>query len=472
MKNRLVWHCGHVRYGNKMIGEMSLTTVADVTEGRLTGADAAFSRVSTDTRQLQAGDLFVALCGENFDGHAFLGQAEDAGAVAAVVSEPVQTELATVCVRDTRLALGQIAAVNRSRFSGPVVAITGSCGKTTCKEMVAAILSCRGNVLATQGNFNNEIGVPLTLLSIGNEHDFAVIEMGAAKAGDIAYLSDFVAPDVAMVTNVSAAHLKGFGSIDTIAVTKGEIYGGLPADGVAVINHDDGFAALWREAVRPRRITTFSLNDSSADFHATNVNRDVDGVRFAMVTPGGDTDISIALPGDHNVSNALAAAAMAMTAGASISDVREGLANVEAVTGRMRRQAGVSGATVIDDTYNANPASVKAAIDVLAQAAGKKVLVLGDMAELGENAEQYHRDVGEYAIGKIDSFFSAGELSALAAQAFGEAATSFTDKAAMTAKLRSIITQDYTVLIKGSRSSHMEEVVAALTDASDSTGEQ
>lgn len=452
---------------------MSLANIASALQGELVGADARFQRVSTDTRDIKAGDLFVALVGERFDGHDFIAEAGAGKASAVLVSRQVDIELPQLKVADTRIALGKLAELQRDAFAGSVAAITGSSGKTTTKEMLASILRCRsggssGNtekVLATQGNFNNEIGVPLTLLGLRADQDFAVIELGASAAGDVAYLVQLVKPHVAMITNVMPAHVEGFGSIEAIAEAKAEIYQGLTEQGTAIINSDDGFASYWQSIVGDTQTLTFSgRGNNSADIYACDPQLSPRGSRFTLCTPIGETPITLALLGRHNVSNAVAACAAAYILGADLEDMKSGLSSVQPLNGRLKSHQNNSGAVVIDDSYNANPGSCRSAIDVLEQFAGRRILVLGDMAELGAEAEKHHQEVGQYAKDKkIDALFSVGTYGQLVADAFGKEGHCFPNKAELIQAARSMLAKDAVVLVKGSRSSAMEEVVEALT---------
>ncbi|MBD2859736.1 UDP-N-acetylmuramoyl-tripeptide--D-alanyl-D-alanine ligase [Spongiibacter sp. KMU-158] len=445
-----------------MIASLTLHDVAQVTGGSVVGdAQLAFDRVGTDTRKLSSGSLFIALAGENFDGHDFLSTAKEAGAIASVVAHS-EGVLPEVVVDDTQLALGQIAGLNRGNFNGGLVGLTGSSGKTSTKEMVAAILAEAGSVYATRGNLNNEIGVPLSLLELDSQHQFAVIEMGAAKAGDIAYLCQFVKPKVAILTNAQPAHIAGFGSLDGVASTKGEIFTALEAGGVAVINADDQYAALWQNMASHCSQKLFSI-EKTADVWASEITPKANGgSEFLLHTEQGDRFVSLPLSGKHMVANALAATAAAMAVGANLDHVVTGLASLKSVSGRLYRQT-ISGVTLIDDSYNANPGSVKAAIDVLATSVGRKVLVLGAMAELGADAQAMHVDVAKYASeAGIDLLLVCGAYAELMAAAFdksAERAVAFVDKAELTQDLIKQTKENDTILIKGSRSSAMDRVV-------------
>lgn len=453
---------------------MRLSTIADLLGGKLIGDDAEFHSVSIDSRTLKKGDLFIALNGENFDGHGYVNAAANTGALAAMVAHVVETPLPLIVVADTHLSLGRLAALWRARFPGPLVAITGSNGKTTVKEMIASILRQSGPVLATTGNLNNDIGVPLTLLRLREEHGAAVIEMGASAGGEIGYLSALAEPTVAIITNAAPAHLQGFGSVEDVAHAKGEIFEGLSEDGVAIINVDDKFAPLWKELAGDRRRITFGLkNNADVTAEASSVvGRLEKGAfisAFSMKTPHGNVDIELKLAGQHNVLNALAATAAALAAKASLDNVKKGLEELRPVAGRLQLKLGVNQSRIIDDTYNANPGSLRAAVDVLAAMEGYTILVLGDMAELGADELQIHSEMGAIARScKIDALFALGNLSRNAVATFGDGAHHFADHDGLSAALRKHIAQQptpVTILVKGSRSSRMERIVEALIDA-------
>ncbi len=446
---------------------MQLSQIAPVLHGRLVGGDAQCSAVSTDTRSIQPGDLFIALKGERFDGAQFVAQAAEAGAVAAIVNEGSQLHGVTcpvLYVADTRLALGALAAWWRRRFDLSLVAITGSNGKTTVKEMLAAILRAHAGgeerVLATRGNFNNDIGMPLTLLKLCESHRYAVIEMGMNHAGEIDYLTRIAQPDAALVNNASGAHLQGLGSVEGVARAKGEIFAGLPAQGTAVINADDAHAALWRTLAGRHRVYDFALTHDAAvkgDWQAQGY-----GGLLRAHTPAGELQVLLHVPGEHNARNALAAATAALALHVPLATIAQALAAFGGVAGRLQRKPAVHGATLIDDTYNANPASMRAALEVLAQAPGKRIFVLGDMGELGENAAQFHREIGIAAreLG-IDRLFALGELSALAVGEFGTGARHFSGIEDLQKELEQGLDAQTTVLVKGSRFMRMERVVQA-----------
>lgn len=439
----------------------SLTQVAQWLGARLQGDDVVFHGVSTDSRQLEPGMLFVALQGPNHDGHDHVTAAQAAGAVAAVVARPLPIDIPQLVVDDTLLALGEMAAAWRQTLGTPLVAITGSNGKTTVKEMCAAIFSQVGPTLATNGNLNNNIGVPLTLLRLSAEHRYGVIEMGANHAGEIAYLTRMVAPQVALITNAGSAHLEGFGSLEGVASAKGEIYGGLAEDGVAIINADDRFAPLWHELTEGRRVITFGAD---ADVSATY---QVDEKGQLLLWRGLDHECAFTLPllGEHNLRNALAASAAALALELDSSVIAKGLQGMKPVQGRLYLRSGLENATIIDDSYNANPASLIAGLKVLAGFSGKRYLALGDMGELGEGAQAMHREMGEQALQLgIDRLYAYGALSRAACEGFGSEGRHFSEQQQLIDALRPNLHADVTVLVKGSRSSHMDRVADALCE--------
>lgn len=440
---------------------LSLSHVAKETGGQLLG-DASFVNVCTDTRSLQQGDLFVALGGDNFDGNRFVAAAANGGACAAIISADADVDIPTVQVTDTRMALGIIARMNRRQFNGPVIALTGSAGKTTTKEMVASILAEMGAVLATKANLNNEIGVPLTLLAIDKQHDYAVVEMGASRAGDIAYLTQFAEPTISVLTNAMPVHIEGFGNVETIAKTKGEIFECLPANGAAVINLDDRFCSQWRQQAGAAVVTTFSKANTAADFYASEIQLHNTGVTsFNLHAQGKNIAINLGLLGEHNIVNALAASVAAVAAGASLAQLKLGLEKVQPVSGRLKPFVH-SGQTIIDDSYNASPGSVKAAIDVLAGFTGMRCLVLGTMGELGDMASASHREVAVYAREKgIEQFVMVGEYAELAVAAFGAGGRAYVELDQLLSAL-DVLMPSSVILIKGSRSARMERAVDAL----------
>lgn len=451
-----------------MLKPLSLNEVAGALQGRVVGADVTFAAVSTDSRAIEPGQLFIALTGPRFDGHDYLADVAAKGAVAALVEREVAgAPLSQLVVKDTRIALGQLGALNRAAFTGRVAAVTGSSGKTTVKEMLASILRTQGDVLATRGNLNNDLGAPLTLLQLAPEHQSAVIELGANRVGEIAYTVALTRPQVAIITNAGTAHVGEFGGQDKIVLAKGEILEGLAADGVAILNRDDKAFDTWQARADGRRVSSFGLHDARADFHASDVKRDARGCPgFTLQGPAGEAAVQLNLLGEHNVTNALAAAAAAHALGVPLVGIVSGLHNLQPVKGRAVAQLATNGMRVIDDSYNANPASICAAIDILAGFSGRTVLVLGDMGELGAWAESSHREVGTYAIGKVTALYAVGPLMSHAVQAFGSAGRHFADQASLIQALAEEASTT-TILIKGSRSAAMDKVVAALCGSSE-----
>lgn len=452
-----------------MFESMTFSDLTAPLDARAVNGDCRFDGVSTDSRAIQPGQLFVALTGPRFDGHEYLEQVAAKGAVGALVEREVPgVALPQLVVLDTRKALAQLGAMNRNAFvDRPVAAITGSSGKTTVKEMLASIMRTRGPVLATRGNLNNELGVPLTLLELAPEYTSAVIELGASRVGEIAFTVSLTKPHVAVLTNAGTAHVGEFGGPDRIVEAKGEIIEGLDANGVAVLNRDDKAFDIWRKRAGSRKVLGFALGDPSADLHASDISRDVRGcASFTLHSPLGSAPVQLNLLGTHNVANALAAAAAAYALGVSLDGIVTGLNNVQPVKGRAVAQMTASGLRVIDDTYNANPGSVNAAVDILTSFPGRKVLVLGDIGELGDWAEQGHRDVGAYARGKVCALYAVGPLMTHAVEAFGEHAHHFATQAELITALASEQEQNTTLLIKGSRSAAMENIVAALCGSS------
>lgn len=446
-----------------------LTDILLAVDGRLAGADAFFSGVTIDSRRIEPGQLFVALRGERFDGHDFLEKAGESSAAAALVErEYEEIDIPQVVVADTRIALGHLGARARDGFHGQVAAVTGSSGKTTVKEMLASILRAahggsESAVLATRGNLNNELGVPLTLLELSADHRAAVIELGASHPGEIAWTVSLTRPQVAIITNAGLAHVGEFGGPEKIVQAKGEILEGLPADGVAVLNRDDPAFDIWAARAAGRQVLDFAVQAPAA-FMAQEVGRDERGCpNFLLQTPQGAVRVQLNLLGEHNVGNALAAAAAAQALGVSLDDICSGLQALQPVKGRSVPLRSAAGALLIDDTYNANPASMCAAVDILAGFCGRTVLVLGDMGELGEWAEQGHRQVGEHARGRVAALYATGPQMSHAVAAFGEGAQHFADQAQLIAALKVEDAPQTVFLIKGSRSAAMEKVVAALS---------
>ena len=443
---------------------MSLAEAAAVLGAAVRGADVRFSGVSTDTRTLRRGELFVALRGERFDGHGFLQNAAAAKAAAAVVDSRHAGDLPlpAAVVDDTRLALGVLARHWRARFRPALVAVAGSNGKTTVKEMLASILRSHAGdeaVLATAGNLNNDIGVPLTLLRLRQGHRWCALELGMNHKGEIAYLADIARPSVALINNAQREHLEFMNSVEEVAAENAALYGALPADGVAVVNADDAHAQFFRRRAGARRVVDFGL-DAPAQVTARHAVGPLSSELW-LRTPQGEAQATLSIPGVHNVRNALAAAAAAHAAGVDIKGIAQGLAAFRPYTGRLQVKQARGGATLIDDTYNANPDSVRAAIDVLASCPEPRVLVLGDMGEVGVRGAEFHREVGAYARAKgIASLLALGEATRDAVQAFGAGARHFSTVEELVAHVNG-----RSILVKGSRFMRMERVVAALTGA-------
>ncbi|MFP5417862.1 MAG: UDP-N-acetylmuramoyl-tripeptide--D-alanyl-D-alanine ligase [Gammaproteobacteria bacterium] len=447
---------------------MRLSEAAAMLDVAFSGTETEVLRVSTDSRSIQPGDLFVALRGERFDGGAFAMQAREQGAVGVILDRTQAPDFAdAIRVDDTRIALGRLAAAWRARFRIPVVAITGSNGKTSVKEMLAAILRVEAGsadaVLHTEGNLNNDIGLPLMLLRLRKTHQFAVFEMGMNHAGEIDYLTRLARPDVAVVNNAMTAHIGFLGTVENIARAKGEIFNGLSASGIAVFNADDPHAWLWREFNAQRSVTDFGLRESAA-VRARYQSTDF-GSALTLVLPSATLDIPLQVPGEHNVMNALAAATAAFTLDVSLRSIAIGLAGYVGVKGRLQKKHALHGSTFIDDTYNANPDSVRAALGVLAGRAGRKILVLGDMGELGDGAAAMHAEVGLAAReAGVDRLLALGELSRNSVGAFGAGAMHFERIQELLAELENELTPDTTVLVKGSRFMQMERVVQSFAE--------
>ncbi len=453
---------------------MDLQAAAAAMAGKPIGENVSFSGVSTDSRKLAGGELFIALRGENFDGHEFVAAAQAHGAVAAVVDSEQDLNdavLPLIVVADTRLALGALAANWRARFTLPLIAVTGSNGKTTSKEMIASILKAAYGdaVLVTQGNFNNDIGLPLTLLTLDSSHCAAIVELGMNHPGEIAYLTRIARPTVGLVTNAQRAHLAGMGSLETIASEKGSVFMGLAEPGVAVFNADETWADLWRAQSANRRVLTFAFERPAE----VSGRHQAHGLENSLIisAQGEQFEVALALPGAHNARNALGAAAAALAAGVSLAAVRAGLAAFRGIKGRLQRRPGRNGAVLLDDTYNANPDSVRAGIDVLAATVGRKILVLGDMGEIGDMTGQFHDEIGGYAKSQgVDRLLALGESSALAAHNFGAGGQHFKKIEDLIGVLLGELTPQTTVLIKGSRFMRMERVVEAVTDPAAAAG--
>ncbi|WP_290649418.1 UDP-N-acetylmuramoyl-tripeptide--D-alanyl-D-alanine ligase [Aquisalimonas sp.] len=433
----------------------------------LSGPAVEFTGVATDSRHVRRGELFVALQGERFDGHRFVQQALDRGAAAVMVSVPIGVSAPVVTVPDTRRALGELARLWRRRSRTRIVAVTGSNGKTTVKEMLAAILQREAPTLATQGNYNNDIGVPLTLFRLGEAHRLAVIEMGANHAGEIAWLAGIAEPDIGLVTNAGPSHLEGFGSLEGVARAKGELFQGLPGWGTAVINADDPHAGLWRDLAAGVAVSDFGM-----EHHASVVGTETAGGLLTVTTAESSFSLKLPVPGRHNRYNALAALTAARALGVGADRIRRALETFQPVAGRLTPRTGLAGSVLLDDSYNANPASLVAGLEVLVSAARPRWLVLGDMGELGADALELHAYAGHRAreLG-VDRLFTTGPLSAAASEAFGEGASHFADTDGLIETLRDALEPGVTVLIKGSRSMGMESIVGALQVPEPARGE-
>ena len=441
----------------------TLAAVAGHVGGKLLGGDSAFGPVSIDTRSLVPGALFVAIPGDRFNGNDFVPDAHAKGAAGAIVSRPARVALPQLEVDDTRSALSSMASAWKENFPVPVVAVTGSNGKTTVKELIAGILGIGRDICVTRGNLNNDLGVPLTLMELAETHEALVVELGANHAGEIAGLSRLVRPTVGVITNAGAAHLEGFGSLDGVAQAKGELLDHLPVSGAAIINADDRYCEAWRRRCSAGRVLAFGLAPGADCTVRGEIAVTGEGLAFVLELPGGESfDLRLPLRGRHNVLNALAAAAAAHAVGASADEIRDGLSRAHPVRGRLTRLRGRGGAAIIDDTYNANPTSVRAALDYLRDCGGRRVFVLGDMGELGKDAVDLHRQIGEYARDCCDALFAVGDLSHQAAEAFGSEAESFTELSALTLALEPLLTEEATLLVKGSRVMGLDRLVGLL----------
>lgn len=458
---------------------LAVSDIAKALDAQIIGVDAGvnFSRVSTDSRAIRSGDLFVALKGDNFNGHRFVEKAVESGACGVVVSEQndnwsQRETVPQLLVKDTLVALGQLGVSARRQFTGSLIALTGSSGKTTVKEMIIQIMKTMGSTHGTEKNFNNEIGVPMTLLSIKDNDEYAVLELGASRAGDISYLRKMVNPDIVLVNNVLPAHLEGFGSIDGVAQAKGEIYDDLPAQGKAIINVDEPYAQQWKTRIGDKEVLSFSMNETShADFYPSSIESSAHAQSFQLQTPQGAVPIKLQAIGRHNINNALAAAAASYAAGATLDNIQHGLNSFMPVKGRLFVMKGLLQCTLIDDTYNANPGSVRSAIDTLSSAhslpGDKTLLILGDMGELGDAVMRLHHDIGVYAKTKnIYQLLTVGQHSLAASRAFGTNGQHFTEQSSLIEYCKSIAGKEMVFLVKGSRSAHMENVVNALSQAS------
>jgi len=446
---------------------ITLQTLAVISGGELLGDNLTIAEVTTDTRNVTHGSLFVALVGERFDAHDFASDAIARGAQALLVSKRLAVDVPQVRVADTRIAFGQLAAWVRQQAKARVVGLTGSSGKTSVKEMTAAILRQCGETLYTAGNLNNDYGVPMTLLRLTAQHDYAVIEMGANHQGEIAYTTNLVRPETALVNNLAAAHLEGFGSLAGVAKAKGEIFGGLPVHGTAIVNADSNDLANWQPQFADKTLWRFSPQPmADAEFRASDVVLRADATLFTLHTPRGDIAVELPLPGRHNIANALAAAALALSVDAPLTAIQQGLKTLQPVPGRLFPIRLAASQLLLDDSYNANVGSMTAAAQVLGDMPGFRVMVVGDMGELGEEAASCHRQVGEAAkAAGIDCVLSTGNLSHFISESSGKG-EHFATKAALTERLRTLLSQhqDITILIKGSRSAAMEQVVQSLQE--------
>jgi len=449
-----------------------LTKLAAVLGGRLHGADVRFGEVSIDTRTLSCGQLFVALAGEHFDGHDWLAAAKEKGAAAALVEQvDSRVDLPQLQVDNCRAALAAFAAWHRAAWQGKLIALTGSSGKTTVKELLAAILKAQfnGAVCATKGNLNNDLGVPLTLLQLTAQHQAAVIELGANHVGEIAASAALARPQVALITNAGSAHLGEFGSLQKIVDSKGEILDALAEDGVAVLNLDYAAFSTWQARAGGRRVLSFSLTDGNADCYAQNVRLNENGcAAFTLHSPAGQIDVQLQLHGLHQVANALAAATAAHALNVPLAVIGLGLQSGQPMGGRGKLRRTQKGQRLIDDSYNANPAALHAAVDLLATFSGRRVLVLGDMGELGAMSEASHREIGCYASGKVDALYAIGPMMAHAVRAFIGQSQYFEDFASLIAALNQQ-SADSVLLVKGSRSAQMDKVVSALCGDNEGT---
>jgi UDP-N-acetylmuramoyl-tripeptide--D-alanyl-D-alanine ligase len=420
--------------------------------------DVTVDAIVSDSRRVDYGSLFAALPGSQVDGHSYAAAAVQMGAVALLVSRRLELDVPQLVVPDVLRAMGQLAGLLRQRLDPTVVGITGSNGKTTVKEMVASILRPAGEVLATRGNYNNELGLPLSLFALQPKHRFAVLELGASKAGDIAYLAAIAQPDIGLITNIGPAHLGGFGSVEGVARAKGEIYAALPEDGCAVINADEPWRESWLEVNRAGRVMTFG-SQPGCDVRVAGEER-----QPRIETPAGGFDLHLALPGVHNRLNAAAATAAALALDIDLEAIRRGLEAVEPVPGRLNFIETDAGWTLIDDTYNANPASLYSALQVLSGMQGTPWLVLGDMKELGSDSAKMHREVGEAARAMgVKRLFAIGDMSKSTVDAFGEGAEHFDSHEELAQSLRRVLRPGINCLVKGSRSMGMERVVEAIT---------
>ena len=439
-----------------------IATIVNGTSYYIPDEELTIKEICTDSRKITDQSLFIALVGEKFDGHLFAKQAIDDGAIAVIVNRKIDNDIPQIVVNDTYIALGQLAEFVRDQSSAKFVALTGSSGKTSVKEMTANILQQCGETLYTQGNFNNDIGVPLTLLRLKKQDQFAVVELGANHIGEIAYTTRLVKPNSALINNIALAHIEGFGSLDGVATAKGEIFEGLADNGIAIINLES-CSDKWLAMLKNKTVWTFSIHNSAADFYASNIEI-MDQTTFTLHTPIGDSEITLPLVGEHNISNAIASSALAISVGATLTQVKKGLAASKSVKGRLYPVRLNQTQLIWDDSYNANVGSMSAAIQVLATQPGYKVLVVGDMAELGNDANIYHQQIGELAKQQnIDCVVSVGQLSELISQ-FSGVGHHFIDKQSAVDYLLNLLRlhPTLTMLVKGSRSAKMEDLIVEI----------
>jgi UDP-N-acetylmuramoyl-tripeptide--D-alanyl-D-alanine ligase len=441
----------------------TLKQITPIIHGTQKGQDVKFTGVSTDSRTINPGELFVALIGENFNGHDFIQAAADRGAIAALVSQPTDI-LPSIEVKDTLTALGQVAAWHRSHFDIPVIGLTGSCGKTTVKTMIGNILQQVAPTLISTGNLNNAIGLPLSLLKLTAEHQYAVLEMGANHIGEIAYLTELARPTIGLITCVRPVHVAGFGGITQIAQAKSEIYQNLPENGIAIINHDEPYAQEWHALLKTQSVITFGLQGGMVT--ARDIHADENGhMHFKLEVANEHLPISLQLLGEHNVLNALAAAAVAWVMGISLEAIQSGLAHMQPVKGRLVQRRAYQGALLLDDHYNSNPSALEAALMILARFPDPKILVMGDMLELGPTAEEQHRAMAQIAKrAGVAHVFGYGALTKGTVEVFGEGAQHFATHAELAEALRPLLTENTTVLVKGSRGMKLEKVVELLME--------
>lgn len=441
---------------------MPISKVAEVLNVKYSGNNAVFLGCSIDTRTIKENELFVALPGKFFDGHDYVQQAKEGGACAVLTEQKNNISIPTIVVKNTRLAMGELARHWRTNFSIPLVAITGSNGKTSVRKMLASILRCQSVVLETYGNFNNNIGLPLTLFRLANTHQYGVVELGANHLEEIAQLTQIAQPTIAVITQCAPTHLEGFGSVENVAYAKSEIFTGLSNEGTAVINGDDRFADLWLEKSQHAKQVTFGMQVDN-HVYATDLRVAADKSFFQLVSPVGNVDLELSVPGQHNVMNALAAATCAIELGVSLEVIKQGLDPIKTSPGRLHISMGIKGCRIIDDTYNANPRSLVAALDTLSKFPGRHWLVLGDMAELGEEAQALHAQAGEISKqSKVERLYGLGDLTKFSVHAFGARGVHVEDISQLAMLLIDELDAGVTILIKGSRSMHLERLLSML----------